>query len=147
MGSNSNSKIRLLTVIIATLTVAESLFCPAIAATRVNVSVSDINGSPIARAKIDISDPAHASAITDSKGRATLALATAGAYRYRVNAIGFRTRTGTFTAGDQPVVLRIFLDTSAGALHVIGSVTGHARAPFNATPVSQKIYPREAYRD
>lgn len=36
---------------------------------------------------------------------------------------------------------------SARPLHVIGTVTAHGSQPFNQTPTSQRVFPREAYRD
>ena len=83
---------------------------------------------------------------TDARGSVRLALPPAGTYALRVSATGFRSFAQTLRLTDQKT-LSVALEPSAGALHVIGSVTGHARAPFNATPVAQRIYPREAYRD
>ncbi len=64
----------------------------------------------------------------------------------RVSATGFRSYAQSLRLTDQKA-FNVSLTPSAGALHVIGSVTGHARTPFNATPVAQHVYPREAYRD
>ena len=69
-----------------------------------------------------------------------------GDYALRVTASGFRTASETLHFTDQKTI-SLALQPSAGSLHVITSVTGHARTPFNATPVAQRVYPREAYRD
>lgn len=90
-------------------------------------------------------DPVERGA-TDARGSVRLAYPPAGTYTLRVIATGYRSFSQSLRIADQKDV-NVSLEPSAGALHVIGSVTGHARTAFNATPVAQRVYPREAYRD
>ena len=83
---------------------------------------------------------------TDARGNVRLPIAQPGTYTLRVTADGYRSVAETVQISNQNSI-NVTLAASAGALRVIGSVTGHATMPFNDTPVSQKIYPREAYRD
>ena len=83
---------------------------------------------------------------TDARGIARLPLPPPGTYALHITASGFRTLAQTLAVRDQKS-LTFTLVPSAAAINVIGSVTGHARASFNATPVAQRVYPREAYRD
>ena len=127
---------------------AASTLLHLIAAAMLNFSVVDADGHPVAHATIDVqSGDKHFTTVTDARGNAHIELASGSEFTYRVRAVGFIARGGTAAVSAQHGVLRISLSPSAGSLHVIGSVTGHARTPFNATPVSQKVYPREAYRD
>ena len=84
--------------------------------------------------------------MTDARGLARVPLPAPGVYALRVTASGYRPLSESLSLHNQKS-LALTLAPSAGALHVIGSVTGHARTPFNATPVAQRVYPREAYRD
>lgn len=106
----------------------------------------DANGQPISGAQVVLATSPVERGTTDSRGNVRLALSHAGTYTLRVAATGFRSFSQSLRLTDQKSV-NVSLEPSAGALHVIGSVTGHARTPFNATPVAQHVYPREAYRD
>jgi outer membrane receptor protein involved in Fe transport len=108
--------------------------------------VNDENGEPVNGAHVVLAASPVEHGTTDARGNVRLALPPAGTYTLRVMATGFRPFSQSLRLVDQSAV-NVSLESSAGALHVIGSVTGHARTPFNATPVSQHVYPREAYRD
>lgn len=116
----------------------------AAAATTLVVTVRGEDGQPIAGAQIQID--ASRAVKSDARGAAHVPLMTSGTHTLRVSAPGYRTVRETLALANQKSI-NVTLESSAGALHVIESVTGHARTPFNATPVSQKVYPREAYRD
>jgi outer membrane receptor protein involved in Fe transport len=120
--------------------------CYANAATTLVITVSDQNRQPVSGAKIELGTTPPEFGTTDARGVARLPFPSPGNYALRVSASGFRTRSESLSIHDQKS-LKLTLAPSAGALHVIGSVTGHARSPFNATPVAQRVYPREAYRD
>jgi outer membrane receptor protein involved in Fe transport len=108
------------------------------------VTVRDESGQPVSGARVQIdAGPAKSS---DSHGSVRFALAQPGEHTVRIVAHGYRSLTETLRSDNQNSI-NVVLVASAGALRLIGSATGHARTPFNATPVSQKIYPREAYRD
>ena len=108
--------------------------------------MSDEYGQPVSGAQVVLGSTPAQRASTDSRGNARFALPSAGTYTLRVTATGFRTLSESLRLDNQRI-LSVSLERSAGALHVIGSVTGHANTPFNATPVAQHVYPREAYRD
>ncbi len=116
------------------------------AATTLVVTVTDQNRQPISGAKIELQASPPETGTTDARGVARLPLPAPGVYALRLSANGFRTLSESLSLRNQKS-LTLTLAPSAGALHVIGSVTGHARTPFNATPVAQRVYPREAYRD
>ena len=116
------------------------------AATTLVVTVSDQNRQPVSGAKIELGSNPREVGTTDARGIARLPLPSPGIYALRVSANGFREASESLSIRDQKAI-NVTLEPSAGALHVIGSVTGHARTPFNATPVAQRVYPREAYRD
>ena len=116
------------------------------AATTLVVTVSDTNGQPISGAQVVLASSPVERGSTDARGNVRLALPPAGTFTLRVSARGYRSFSQSLRLNDQKTV-SVSLQSSAGALHVIGSVTGHARTPFNATPVAQRVYPREAYRD
>jgi outer membrane receptor protein involved in Fe transport len=109
------------------------------------VSVFDENHQPVAGAHVQLT-PGTISGITDARGSTRLPQPPPGAYTILVTAHGYRSLSQTTQITDQKTI-SVTLSASAGALREIGSVTGHARTPFNATPVSEKVYPREAYRD
>ena len=120
--------------------------CYANAATTLVVTVTDQNRQPIGGAKIELgTDPAERGT-SDARGVTHLPFPAPGIYALRVSANGFRALTESLSIRNKKTI-NITLEPSAGALHLIGSVTGHARTPFNATPVAQRVYPREAYRD
>jgi outer membrane receptor protein involved in Fe transport len=108
--------------------------------------VTDANGQPVSGAQVTLATSPVERATSDARGNTRLAYPQAGTYALHVSATGFRSLSQTLRIGDQRAI-NVTLEPSAGALHVIGSVTGHARTPFNATPVAQRVYPREAYRD
>ncbi|MGC2130945.1 MAG: TonB-dependent receptor [Candidatus Aquilonibacter sp.] len=110
------------------------------------VTVSDQNRQPVSGAKVELDTSPVEVATTDARGAARLPLPSPGTYALLVTANGFRALTETLPFRDQKT-LGITMMPSVASLHVIGSVTGHARTPFNATPVAQHVYPREAYRD
>jgi len=116
------------------------------AATTLVVTVTDQNRQPIGGAKIELEASPPETGATNSRGVARLTFPAQGTYTLRVIAYGFRTFSEYLPIRNQKAI-SVTLEPSAGALHVIGSVTGHARTPFNATPVAQRVYPREAYRD
>lgn len=68
-----------------------------------------------------------------------------GRYVIRVRAPSYRDASLTIAAQATVRPLRIALEPTTPML--IGSVTGRARTPFNETPASQRVFPREAYRD
>lgn len=112
----------------------------------VSGTIVDPRGRPVAHARVSLSNspgPAVARTIADAKGEFRIEVPAAGRYRVRVEATSFR--PSTTTIGVPAGNLRIVLEPTA--LLLIGSVTGRPRTPFNATPVAQKIFPREAYRD
>ncbi len=104
----------------------------------------DTSGRAVASARVRID--AGKTVVTDARGHANAAL-TDGTHRYGVSAFGYTSASGSLDvhAGQNAVTVR--MKPSAAGLQVIGSVTGHGRAAFNATPVSERVYPREAYRD
>jgi TonB dependent receptor/Carboxypeptidase regulatory-like domain/TonB-dependent Receptor Plug Domain len=108
--------------------------------------VTDANGQPVSGAQVTLATSPVERATSDARGSARLTYPQAGTYALHVSASGFRSLSQTLRISDQRAI-NVTLEPSAGALHVIGSVTGHARTPFNATPVAQHVYPREAYRD
>jgi len=108
--------------------------------------VSDEYGQPISAAQVVLASTPVQRGTTDARGNLRLTRPPAGTYALRVTATGFRIFSQSLRLNDQKAV-NISLERSAGAFHVIGSVTGHANTPFNATPVAQHVYPREAYRD
>jgi outer membrane receptor protein involved in Fe transport len=116
------------------------------AAATLVVTVSDEYGQPVSGAQVLLETTPAEHATTDTRGNARVSLPPAGTYTLRVAATGFRTFSESLRLSDQKAI-NVSLERSAGALHVIGSVTGHANTPFNATPVAQRVYPREAYRD
>jgi outer membrane receptor protein involved in Fe transport len=116
------------------------------AATTLVVTITDQNRQPVSGAKIELDTSPAELGTTDARGVARLSLPPSGIYTLRVTANGFRAISESLSIHDQKA-LNLTLEPSARALHVIGSVTGHARTPFNATPMAQRVYPREAYRD
>ncbi len=130
---------------LALLVVLTVPYC-ANAATTLVVTVTDDSRQPISGAQVVLATNPVERGTTDSRGNVRLAFPPAGTYALRVTAAGFRSFSQTLRVDDQKA-LNVTLEPSAGALHVIGSVTGHARTPFNVTPVAQHVYPREAYRD
>lgn len=106
----------------------------------------DDAGKPVAGATVRVVgiEPAK----TDARGAFTLQPLARGAYIATISAPRFETTSLRFSVGDGPAApLRVVLRLPLPALRTIGSVIAHARAPFNASPVSVKIFPREAYRD
>jgi len=116
------------------------------AATTLVVTVDDQNGQPVSGAHVTLAAKPAQTGTTDARGNVRLRLPETGSYTLQIRASGFHMVTETLHFTNQKGV-KVRLEPSAGALQVIGSVTGHARTPFNATPVAQKVYPREAYRD
>ncbi|HTU69767.1 MAG TPA: TonB-dependent receptor [Candidatus Baltobacteraceae bacterium] len=125
------------------------LFCyPLYASAAATLVVTVTNGDrqPISGAQVVVAtDPAQRD-VTDARGTVRVRVPQTGAFALRVSASGYRSFSEILRGTDQKSIT-VTLEPSAGSLHVIGSVTGHARTPFNATPVAQKVYPREAYRD
>ena len=109
-------------------------------------NVVDDAGQPVSGATVRVVgiEPAK----TDARGVFILQPLAAGNYTATISAARFEATSLRFTVGDAPAApLRVVLRPSLPALRTIGSVIAHARAPFNASPVSVKVFPREAYRD
>lgn len=117
---------------------------------RVLAAVTNVVGSvtsaghPIAGVTIRVTGPTSFVAHSDAHGRFVFDVTVRGTYQIAIVEPGFRPYHRN-TALPGKGVLAIVLEPTT--LPVIGSVTGVARAPFNATPVAQRIFPREAYRD
>ncbi len=141
---HSVGKKQLLAAIILNLAFAVSAWLPAYASDKVRIAVTDDSGRPVAAASVVVSGETTVRATTDRNGIATIGPVD-GSATITVTAPAFKPERRAITAGTGSV--SISLTPSAAALHVIGSVTGHGRTPFNATPVAQKVFPREAYRD
>jgi outer membrane receptor protein involved in Fe transport len=110
--------------------------------------VVDQRGQPLSHARVRLTrtaSPSVRNTFTDAKGAFRFDCVAPGVYRLQVEASAFRPTVLSIEATASGAPVRIALEPSA--LTVIGSVTGHARAPFNTTPVSQRVFPREAYRD
>lgn len=107
--------------------------------------VRSAGGKPVAAASVTLSrQDATITTQTDARGRFHIQIAEAGEYWLTVRAQAFlpyRHRVDISASQSLDVTLE------ASVLPTIGSVTGVARAPFNATPLAQRIFPREAYRD
>lgn len=101
-------------------------------------------GHPVASAGIVLSGPYRASTQSDAKGRFHIAIPAPGAYVLEVLAPGYRPYRRRL---DLEATQSINVALEPGALPVIGSVTGVARPPFNSTPLTVRVFPREAYRD
>ncbi len=109
-------------------------------------NVVDDAGKPVAGATVRVAGIEAAK--TDARGAFTLQPLTQGTYTATISAPRFETMSLRFTVGNAPPApLRVVLRLPLPALRTIESVIAHARAPFNASPVSVKIFPREAYRD
>jgi outer membrane receptor protein involved in Fe transport len=111
-----------------------------------SINVHDTNGAAVAAAHVQLSTQPIERALTDVRGHAQLPVAQAGTFTLSVSANGYKTALENLQLSGSSSV-SVILSSSAGALRVIGSVTGHARSPFNATPVATRVFPREAYRD
>jgi hypothetical protein len=109
------------------------------------------SGKPVAQARVRLDGPVHLSAVTRTNGAFafTRPPLVEGTYTLTVEASGFaRLTLRHLTLGGEPVALgRIELAPSLTALKVIGSAVARERLPFNSTPASVKVFPREAYRD
>ncbi len=140
----SVGKKQLLAAIILNLAFAVSAVSPAAGAEKVRIAITDDSGRPVASAAVVVSGETTVRAISDGNGIATIGPVETPA-TVTVSAPSFKVEHRAIAAGTTSV--SITLTPSAGALHIIGSVTGHGRTPFNATPVAQKVFPREAYRD
>src|SRR5579884_1512242 len=93
---------------------------------QIHGSVYDQSGKPLAGVRVQLDGPIHRSATTAPDGAFLFSDTPQGRY------------TLTFTkAGYARAVRR----------NVIGSVIARERLPFNSTPASLKVFPREAYRD
>ncbi|HET6276007.1 MAG TPA: TonB-dependent receptor, partial [Candidatus Cybelea sp.] len=102
-------------------------------------------GKPVAAASVTLSRQGVSETTqSDVRGRFHLQVAMAGAYLLTIRAQAF---LPYHQFVEIPNAHAIDIVLEASALPVIGSVTGVARAPFNATPLAQRIFPREAYRD
>lgn len=111
-------------------------------------TVVDQAGHPVSHARVRLSGsttPAVRTTATSANGSFHFDDVAPGAYRVNVEAGGFRSATLAIEAGAASTGVRIALEPSTPAL--IGSVISRARTPFNTTPVSQRVFPREAYRD
>ncbi|HEY1654600.1 MAG TPA: TonB-dependent receptor [Candidatus Tumulicola sp.] len=109
--------------------------------------VVDRSGRSIANARVLLTPsdaPSNRIVRTTSDGRFSFEVVP-GTYRLRVEAGAYRPVTVMITAAMGAPTIRIALEPSTPAL--IGSVTGTARTPLNVTPLSQRVFPREAYRD
>lgn len=121
-------------------------------AIAVRGTVVDSARAPIASAIVSLQGPRHVSGATNSHGEFTIRLipGDAGVYRVVVTKPGYAAavlaalRVDPHTGADAGTIV---LQRSAAALPVIGSVVARERLPFNATPASIKVFPREAYRD
>lgn len=122
------------------------MFIGSLLALILSVNVRDVAGTPIAGARVELSTGPVERALTDNRGRTKLAIHEPGSYTLRVSATGYKTASENLQLFASETV-GVTLTVSAGALRVIGSVTGHPRTPFNATPVASRVFPREAYRD
>lgn len=109
-------------------------------------TVVDDAGHAVAGASVRVAGVAAVA--SDARGAFVLRGLPDGAYTASVEAIGFEPIVLRFTVrGGASAPLRVVLSPSLLSLRTIGSVVAHTRAPFNASPVAVKIFPREAYRD
>lgn len=118
------------------------------ASVMISGTVVDASGHPVSNARVRLvasQPPSTVQTTTNSRGRFSIENVAPGTYRLRVDASGFRPASLSVRVDASPQDLRITLEPSA--LTLIGSVTGSARAPLNSSPLSQRVFPREAYRD
>jgi hypothetical protein len=133
---------------LAALVVIFSLFSPIFARAQSLVlsgSLRNNAGRPVASAVVTLSDSTkRLVARSDARGRFHFTISAPGTYTLGVAASGFlRYKRLINIAGSLDVAVTLEPST----LPVIGSVMGVARTPFNSTPLAQRVFPREAYRD
>ena len=108
------------------------------------------SGTPIGNVSVSVqavAAPLHRVTRTDARGRFVLIGIPAGEYRISIEAAKYEAQNITMQLTSATAPLRIVLRQTLTGLHVIGSVASHGTLPFNAAPVAQRVFPREAYRD
>jgi Carboxypeptidase regulatory-like domain len=108
-------------------------------------SVHNAQHKPVAAATITLSgNGRHLSTQTDPRGAFRFEDVAPGSYQLRIVEPGFLPYRRTIAVPSRAPIAVVLRPTT---LPVIGSVTGVARTPFNAKPVAQRVFPREACRD
>jgi hypothetical protein len=108
-------------------------------------SVQNAQHKPVAATTITLTrNGRHLSTQTDPRGAFRFQDVAPGSYQLRIVEPGFLPYHRLIVVPAREPIAIVLRPTT---LPVIGSVTGVARTPFNATPVAQRVFPREAYRD
>lgn len=109
----------------------------------------DASGKGVAGAQVRLDGPTvHARAVTNGSGSFTFLVPPITITALlRVTRTGFEALRKTLTLDGHENVSLGRLAVQAQQLRVIGSTISHERLPFNSTPASTKVFPREAYRD